>query len=803
MSKGNVATLQKSTVLPPGSRWRLKLSCFLSANATGRFLIGCLRKELVILHSIAFLLGRVSIVGELMPFGLAFFIAVALKQRACALSVGAFTLAGSLSSGYAVESAWYMLIMASYLWLLRYETRWQKKMWTSLIIAVAGVILLGVALLLWQVIALYQFMLIGFTIAASLVLVMIFLQALPLLTLNRYQQADTEQVMCLIILLASAITGVGQIQAAGYSLRHAVSGFFIMVLTFQAGVGIGVSVGTMLGIVSGLSEGSTAQMVAYYAVASLVCGIFSSRGKLAIALGYLLGGVIAISYFAANDRMLPALIEAGTGALLFLAVPSGWWTSWERKANQAEFTTYPDQTITTAAQKLSRISEIFDDLAGMFDQAAVTAVDSTEEVRQMINRVGSQTCKTCPQCNVCWEDQFYSTYQAFLDLLSLPPHVKIDSRVLPKFLNDSCQRRQQLLAAAADIIERSREKVFWQVRAMEHRTMLAEQMRSVGGMLDLLTTEIQNVPLRDKHIERCLSIMTRSAGCALDSIKVSGQDGSLRIEARKEPCGGKQVCISTVIPLISETLGKRLSVTGECGSRTMQRKCRLIMTTAPRYAIEVGAASIAKSIHDVSGDTCSVSEAGQGRVAAIISDGMGSGAGAAQESQAAVRTLEKLLAVDFSIAAAVKSVNAMLLLRLPGECYATIDAAIFDLYSGEVEFLKTGSAVSYIKRVREVSIVQSTSLPVGIIEQVEIEPQKRRLAAGDTVVMISDGVAEADRQKPRRDWVANFLRMAPDNDPQQLANLLIDQAKKLSGVTVNDDMTVLVIKVHERLGIIS
>jgi stage II sporulation protein E len=384
--------------------------------------------------------------------------------------------------------------------------------------------------------------------------------------------------------------------------------------------------------------------------------------------------------------------------------------------------------------------------------------------------------------------------------MSLPSNAKLDSRALPQTLLDSCQCQQQLLTAAGEIIEHNRVKLFWQKRTIENRMMLAEQMRSAGGIVATLAAEIQSVPSQDRQTEVCLAEATLAAGCELESIQVSGQGCGLRIIGRKEPCGGDQACIHKVVPLVSDTIGKRLTVAGECGSKLLHRKCRLTMTAAGRYAVDVGAASIAKNSYDISGDTCSVSEAGQGRIAAIISDGMGSGADAAHESQAAVRFLEKLLAADFSVDAAVKSVNAMLLLRLPGECYATIDVAIFDLHNGEVEFLKTGSAVSYIKRVREVAVVQSTSLPVGVIEQVEIEPQRRKLVPGDTVVMISDGVAEADRQKPRRDWVVNFLRMAPDENPQQLANLLIEQAQKLAGATINDDMTVLVIKVHERLG---
>jgi stage II sporulation protein E len=801
MSNGNIATLESGAVLPSEARWRFKPSLFLSVSAIGRFLASCLNKDMIALNLLAFLLGRVSIMGELMPFGLAYFIAVTKKKRTGALAAGAWTLAGSLSIGYSTESACYLLSMVAYLWLTAHETRWQKKTWAVPIIVIAGGVGISIALLLWQSISLYQLLLVGFNLAASLVLATIFSTVLPLLDSAWSGQASEEQVVCLIILLAAGIAGVGQVQIIGYSLRNVLSGFFIMVLTLQGGVGIGVSVGTAVGIVAGLNEGNVVLTVAYYALASLVSGAFSSLGKFAIALGYMTGCVIAVSYFTGNERILAVIVETVAAALLFLAVPGNWWDAWRKKLCQTEpVPANPNQAVTVAAVKLSQISEMFIDLAGTFGQVRETASEPAEDIRQVIDRLGAQVCRACSRRDECWERQFYSTYQAFLDLISLAPTVKLDIRALPQTLKDSCQRQQQLLTAASEIIEHNRVTFFWQKRAIEHRAMLAEQMRSAGSIVATLAAEIQRVAGQDRQAELYLSAATLAAGCELESVKISGSGCDLRIVGRKQPCRGDQACMNKVMPLVAEILGQRLTVAGECGSRPLRRKCRLTLSAASRYAIDVGAASIAKAVHDISGDTCSVSEAGQGRVAAIISDGMGSGADAARESQAAVRFLEKLLAADFSVDAAAKSVNAMLLLRLPGESYATIDVAIFDLYSGEVEFLKTGSAVSYIKRVREVSVVQSTSLPVGIIEQVEIEPQRRQLAPGDTVVMVSDGVTEADRQKPRRDWVANFLRMAPDDNPQRLANLLIEQAQKLAGAAVNDDMTVLVIKIQERPG---
>ena len=798
MSKEHAATVDQGTILSPESHWHIRQSWLIVFDALRTCISLCFGKDMLALNLLAFLLGRVSMLGELIPFGLAYFIALTRTRPVSSVAVGIWALAGSVSVGYLVEAAWYAVFMTAYYVFIRRERRLQQRWKTIHFVIATSLALAGIGLLLWQYISLYQLLLIGFTIAACVSLTIIFSHVIPLLSIASLRQATEEQLACLVVILSAAIAGLGQVQFMGYSLFNTMSSCFIMLMALQGGVGLGVSVGAAVGIVAGLTGGSGALAVAYYVVASLLGGIFSGMGKFAVPLGYLIGCVIAVSYFNANDQLIPALIESVSGAILFLAV-AGWRGTWQKCQAQAE-TVFPDHAVAVAGIKLCQLSALFSDLAGSFARTAAASSEGNEDVRQVVDRLGEQVCKTCGNKEYCWEKQFYTTYQSFLDVLSLPPQVKIDIHSLPQHLRQSCQRQQELLTAAAEIVGYKRAQFFLQKRTLECRLMLAEQMQSASSIVATLAAEIQAVPQSDKQREMQLTAASREGGCELEQITVTGQGGALFITGRKQPCSGDMECTNKLAPVIAAAVGKRVTVESECGSKALRRKCRVAMRIASRYAVTFGAASIAKGLQGISGDTCSVTEAGHGRVAAIISDGMGSGPAAADESQAAVRFLEKLLVAGFSVDAAAKSVNSMLLLRLPGECYTTIDVAIFDLYSGEVEFLKTGSAVSYIKRVREVSTVQSTSLPVGIIEHVEIEPEHRKLAVGDTVVMVSDGIAEADRQRPRRDWVANFLRLASDADPQKLANAVLEQAQKLAGTVIKDDMTVLVIKIHERLG---
>jgi stage II sporulation protein E len=68
--------------------------------------------------------------------------------------------------------------------------------------------------------------------------------------------------------------------------------------------------------------------------------------------------------------------------------------------------------------------------------------------------------------------------------------------------------------------------------------------------------------------------------------------------------------------------------------------------------------------------------------------------------------LERLLEAGFDDEFAVKTANLILLLRSPGESFATLDVATMDMVTGEVQFIKAGSPPSFIKRGRQVKVIR-------------------------------------------------------------------------------------------------
>src|SRR5690606_2616617 len=131
-----------------------------------------------------------------------------------------------------------------------------------------------------------------------------------------------------------------------------------------------------------------------------------------------------------------------------------------------------------------------------------------------------------------------------------------------------------------------------------------------------------------------------------------------------------------------------------------------------------------------------------GRLALVLSDGMGAGEKAAAESRTVVGLLQRLLEAGFDQQFAVRMVNSVLLLRSPEETFATIDMAIVDLAGRRAEFLKIGAPPTFIKRGDHVISVRGASLPAGILQQVEADVQCRRVQAGDAIVMMTDGLID-------------------------------------------------------------
>lgn len=213
-----------------------------------------------------------------------------------------------------------------------------------------------------------------------------------------------------------------------------------------------------------------------------------------------------------------------------------------------------------------------------------------------------------------------------------------------------------------------------------------------------------------------------------------------------------------------------------------------------RLRLAVGKAGFARD-NQVSGDSVYCGEIRKGQYAVALSDGMGNGRRAAEESNLTVQTIYRLLAAGFQPELALHIMNSILLYRAGDEIYSTLDLALFDLYSGELRLYKIGGSLTLLKRGDRVEVVKIPALPMGIVGEIAVPSVSYRLKPGDQIMLLSDGVAEAGRSQGIQ-WLTEAIGQMKSTDPQTLADLLISKAVKRCGVREKDDMTAVVVVVH-------
>ena len=84
-------------------------------------------RDHILLNLLAVLLGRLTILGDLSPFGLAFFAAVLQVEKNKAITVGFWSLMGVLSAGRYQEAMMYLIVIVGVLKCRMQLNRLQRK----------------------------------------------------------------------------------------------------------------------------------------------------------------------------------------------------------------------------------------------------------------------------------------------------------------------------------------------------------------------------------------------------------------------------------------------------------------------------------------------------------------------------------------------------------------------------------------------------------------------------------------------------------------------------------------------------
>ena len=194
----------------------------------------------------------------------------------------------------------------------------------------------------------------------------------------------------------------------------------------------------------------------------------------------------------------------------------------------------------------------------------------------------------------------------------------------------------------------------------------------------------------------------------------------------------------------------------------------------------------------VSGDTVNLFTNRKDYFYSLICDGMGAGREAALTSNLCSTFLEKMLRAGNRAGTSLRMLNNLILSRCSGsreESSSTIDLIELDLITGEASFIKSGAAPSFIVRDGRVRRLQAGTAPIGIIRGLETGTSKFSLRRGDTVVMVSDGITEAEGGE---EWLSELLCDCERLTPEEIVERISAHA---ASAETHDDCSAIALRI--------
>lgn len=784
------------------------------------------RKWAFLLVGMAVLLGRAMILEQLAPFAVAYFAVIYFVRGDLLPWVGAGLFAGSLFAAHpetgliVTELIVFLLIQKgvekfersdiSFAPVMVFLTTFLVQLFTSLVHAE----------LTW-----YALMMVAVEALLSFVLTLIFVQALPVFTVARKSyHLKHEEIICLIILLASVMTGTVGWQAGPVTIEHVLSRYLILLFALVGGAPLGASVGVITGLILSLADANAIYQMSLLAFSGMLAGLLKEGKRPAVAFGLLIGSSILSFYIGNGANVIASTWESLAAIVFFIVTPRSMVRILAKyvpgtQENLKSQQDYVRRVRDLTAARVEQFSEVFRQLARSFKQVTIDsqAVQREEDVGHFMNEVAARTCDTCWKKKQCWEDKFYQTYKYMTDMMteievrdaspkqSAAAGKQGEGRrgmtkkdIWPEWKN-LCIRTDKVLEVMKEQYAQYKNDQHWKKQIVDSRSLVADQLSGVSQVMEDLAKEIkregQELFVQEEQIRSALEEL----GLSIHSIDIISLDeGNVEIEVIHQYTKGFDECRKIIAPMLSEILGEHIAVKREEQLPKGEGYSTVVFGSAKEYEIETGIAGAAKGGNAMSGDSFSTVELGNGKFAVALSDGMGNGERARAESQAALTILQQLLQSGMDERLAIKSVNSVLMLRSTDEIFATVDLAMIDQYNAKTTFLKIGSTPSFIKRGKEVFLISANNLPVGIVQELDVDLVSLQLEPGDTLVMMTDGIYDAPGHAVNKElWMKRIVLEIEADSPQEFADLLLERIVRYQQGDIQDDMTVVVARIEK------
>ena len=769
----------------------------------------------VIIYILTLLLSTLTIKNQIMPFGLAM-VAACVGETVPIIGVFLMALIGtaismqkSAVSNFIVTSIIYFILVLFFKAKVAVEERNEVVKTGGKLFAACMIV--SIIKCFTGIFLLYDvFMSI---ISSSIVYVFykLFVNGLAFIKDFNIKKAFTmEELIAGILIISLASLSLKDINIFSLNLSNIIIIFMIMVLGWKNGMVTGAVSGISIGLAISFVDGTSLVQISMFAISGILSGLLNRFGKIGVILGFILGNAILTYFVRGASTMIIYFREIFIASIGLLLVPNKIKLELEDLIGKNKLISNTgdnrlEESNDEVSEKLKTISDMFNELFSNVDKENAVEqesfvqdfLDNLEEVKNNIfydeisneeNGIAKDICTTLKEKDILLDNDLINILKEHNNYVIMKDeNIKNDLQEIVKIANRTLK-----------IFEINKAK---KQERKNNMATISQNLKNVTKVIDKCAEEIK---VKKENIyenkEKELGLLLKSKKIKINNVRIKKLKNEkfiveLKLDYYDERLKEKEVIVN-IADIISKSLGTRIVFQRE-RKNDEKKEYYQMYSSEDKFVLQVGSAKITKDGSEISGDCSLQIKLADGKYLLAIADGMGSGEKARECSKIALRLVKQMLSAGFNKDESIKMINSRLNLAGNSEIYSSLDISILDLYVGKVELLKNGACSTYIKNKKNIRKIDSTSMPVGIVNNIELQSNTIDIIDGDIIIMCSDGVLEA-KDDTKREWIEDFLKNVSTNNVQKLADLILAEAVDNSFGIAQDDMTVIVSKIVKK-----
>ena len=752
-----------------------------------------------------FLLSRSMLIGSIAPLGIAFFLYISKVERYkipvfISTMIGIFLSANSMS--YILK---YSLCLIVFM-IINKTIKKINSIWKIALIGSLTLFPISIGQALLSNRYLYDIFLAFMESSVMFIGVYIFSYGISLLTNSNQKIAvNVEEAISISLIVTFSIMGIGDLSIMGISIRIVLSTMLILIASILGGASMGATSGVIVGIAFIINNITSAIYMGIFSFAGLISGAFNKINKYFCILGYILSWVMLYAYNSGIGSSLTQLRDILIASLIVLFLPEKFFTRLQQiiktniTSNEVVYD-YINRSKDLTNNRLMNMNKAYNSLADTFDQIREREkVVDKRDIASIVDMIHNDQCKDCSMRRRCWDLKFNHTYTLMNDILEkLEDNGEITCDDVSEDFIKECIKPESVVKVSNYYYKLFALDYNWNLKFSESRRLIANQIRSISKSIEGLSNELETNIILDLEKEKEIYDQLERNNISVDKVNyITKGNDDFEIKIEKKTCNNGCMCEEKLINVMSEFMEESISVQ-KTGCRSLGDKCKISISRSQKYKVITDVASMSKDGHILCGDNYTYMDINDSKYMVAISDGMGKGEKAYEESSITIDILEKMMDAKIDDEIIINTINNMLLLKSSDEMFSTLDLGIIDLKKGILETIKMGACSTYIKRDKDdVDLISSSSLPVGILSDIKLDRKTAKINSGEYIIMVSDGILDAGKNNNMGDnWLIYFLKTIETTNPKEIANLILDKALDIQNGIVEDDMTVLVTKVY-------